>query len=246
MSFCSPGVRCPNDCAADATMSAPPSPTPTPPPPPPPDIAVPGTPPPPPPPPPPIVMDTAPTSMNSGYGSGDETVSLLTHSSAPKPVLTRQDCASFPLSEDGARSVPDLEMHCRPRLPPPPGIRCRCDMMQPPPARSASRESVRIPLPVLLNASPCSARVIRQSSQPEPTATTLCGGHCGHHASASASLRQLREPGDGIAGIAADSLRINGAIRQFKQVLRSHASNPYILNISFQQTAKKKNLNLRI
>jgi hypothetical protein len=35
----------------------------------------------------------------------------------------------------------------------------------------------------------------------------------------SVSLRQLREPGDGIAGIAADSLRINGAIRQFKQVL---------------------------
>lgn len=32
------------------------------------------------------------------------------------------------------------------------------------------------------------------------------------------SLRQLRDPSDGIAGIAADSLRINGAMRPFRQV----------------------------
>lgn len=61
-----------------------------------------------------------------------------------------------------------------------------------------------------------STRIIRQSSQPESSA---CVTHCPHHAHhPSASLRQLREPGDGIAGIAADSLRINGGMRPFKQV----------------------------
>jgi hypothetical protein len=71
----------------------------------------------------------------------------------------------------------------------------------------------------------CSSRIIRQSSQPEASAPASCSGQCVHHLHGSAptqpsvSLRQLREPGDGIAGIAADSLRINGAIRQFKQVL---------------------------
>jgi hypothetical protein len=69
-----------------------------------------------------------------------------------------------------------------------------------------------------------SSRIIRQSSQPEASAPASCSGQCVHHLHGSAptqpsvSLRQLREPGDGIAGIAADSLRINGAIRQFKQV----------------------------
>lgn len=90
--------------------------------------------------------------------------------------------------------------------------------------------------------------MIRQSSQPEAAAAHCCcsGCSCPLHASlgyavgssvgggsggvlatgaisggipsAAASLRQLREPGDGIAGIAADSLRINGGIRQFRQV----------------------------
>ncbi|KAJ4441535.1 hypothetical protein ANN_11391 [Periplaneta americana] len=70
------------------------------------------------------------------------------------------------------------------------------------------------------------SRIIRQSSQPEASAPASCSGQCVHHLHGSApsqpsvSLRQLREPGDGIAGIAADSLRINGAIRQFKQIAR--------------------------
>ncbi|RZF33445.1 hypothetical protein LSTR_LSTR016295 [Laodelphax striatellus] len=89
-------------------------------------------------------------------------------------------------------------------------------------ARSVSRESVRsgqphLPppaAPLLLTTSP-SSRIIRQSSQPE---ASCCHHHYAHAQTASASLRQLREPGDGIAVIAADSLRINGAIRQFKQV----------------------------
>ncbi|XP_049872053.1 small conductance calcium-activated potassium channel protein isoform X1 [Pectinophora gossypiella] len=102
-------------------------------------------------------------------------------------------------------------------------------------ARSVSRESVRsavhypcgcsslhavstcpvIQPPALLLPT-SSTRIIRQSSQPESSA---CAAHCPHHAHhhPSASLRQLREPGDGIAGIAADSLRINGGMRPFKQ-----------------------------
>ncbi|XP_059060471.1 small conductance calcium-activated potassium channel protein isoform X1 [Achroia grisella] len=103
-------------------------------------------------------------------------------------------------------------------------------------ARSVSRESVRSavhytcgcsslhavstcpviqPPALLLPAT--STRIIRQSSQPESNA---CAAHCPHHAHhhPSASLRQLREPGDGIAGIAADSLRINGGMRPFKQL----------------------------
>lgn len=107
-------------------------------------------------------------------------------------------------------------------------------------ARSVSRESVRsavhypcgcsslhavstcpvIQPPALLLPT-TSNRIIRQSSQPESSA---CATHCAHHTHhhPSASLRQLREPGDGIAGIAADSLRINGGMRPFKQV--SHAT----------------------
>lgn len=107
-------------------------------------------------------------------------------------------------------------------------------------ARSVSRESVRssntlhghlqscsiniqphIP-PVLVTASPTSgSRIIRQSSQPEASNIICCGAHttCIHSQTApSVSLRQLRDPGEGIAGIAADSLRINGAMRPFKQV----------------------------
>ncbi|XP_069360392.1 small conductance calcium-activated potassium channel protein isoform X13 [Maniola hyperantus] len=100
--------------------------------------------------------------------------------------------------------------------------------------RSASRESVRSavhypcgcsslhavstcpviqPPALLLPAT--STRIIRQSSQPESSA---CAAHCIHSHHPSASLRQLREPGDGIAGIAADSLRINGGMRPFKQL----------------------------
>ncbi|XP_063979160.1 small conductance calcium-activated potassium channel protein isoform X5 [Diachasmimorpha longicaudata] len=114
--------------------------------------------------------------------------------------------------------------------------RCRCDRrdsLAPSSAlhlaRSVSRESVKSgyhccpcqapPPPVLVTTSP-SARIIRQSSQPEASACCCSGSCCPLHAGAapSASLRQLREPGDGIAGIAADSLRINGGIRQFRQL----------------------------
>ncbi|CAH0562425.1 unnamed protein product [Brassicogethes aeneus] len=104
--------------------------------------------------------------------------------------------------------------------------------------RSVSRESVRsihhCTCPCL-NAPVCGScsvaqpsaattgtRIIRQSSQPEASAP-CCGTNCvhAHGAVPSTSLRQLRdhgEPGGGIAGIAADSLRINGAMRNFRQL----------------------------
>jgi hypothetical protein len=67
--------------------------------------------------------------------------------------------------------------------------------------------------------SPClRGEMLRQHSQPETS--------CYHCHNPSSSLRQLKEQGGGssggggcdIAGIAADTLRINGAIRQFRQV----------------------------
>ncbi|KZC13047.1 Small conductance calcium-activated potassium channel protein [Dufourea novaeangliae] len=114
--------------------------------------------------------------------------------------------------------------------------KCRCDRrdsLAPSSAfhlaRSVSRESVKSghhccpcqahPPLVLVTSSP-STRIIRQSSQPEASACCCSGCCCPLHsgtAPSAASLRQLREPGDGIAGIAADSLRINGGIRQFRQ-----------------------------
>lgn len=74
--------------------------------------------------------------------------------------------------------------------------------------------------PVLITSSPNSgSRIIRQSSQPEASNVICCAYSCGHVAP-NMSLRQLRDPADGIAGIAADSLRINGAMRPFRQVCR--------------------------
>ncbi|KAL9878048.1 small conductance calcium-activated potassium channel protein isoform X8 [Glossina fuscipes] len=77
--------------------------------------------------------------------------------------------------------------------------------------------------PVLVTSSPTNgSRIIRQSSQPESsTSAVFCGVHnsCGHsHTVPNVSLKQLRDTNaDGIAGIAADSLRINGGMRPFKQ-----------------------------
>ncbi|XP_059223748.1 small conductance calcium-activated potassium channel protein isoform X4 [Stomoxys calcitrans] len=77
--------------------------------------------------------------------------------------------------------------------------------------------------PVLVTSSPTNgSRIIRQSSQPESSSSAVCcGAHstCGHsHTVPNVSLKQLRSTDtDGIAGIAADSLRINGGMRPFKQ-----------------------------
>ena len=95
-------------------------------------------------------------------------------------------------------------------------------------SRATSRESVRsiqpgstndslqLPVAGILTPQPSreSRGMLRQHSHPE----TSCF-HC-QVTTASSSLRQLKEvnSGDAIAGIAADTLRINGAIRQFRQV----------------------------
>ncbi|XP_059478639.1 small conductance calcium-activated potassium channel protein isoform X2 [Neocloeon triangulifer] len=176
----------------------------------------------------------------SGGGAADEVLLNLAGVAPPPQEAAR----SMPDLELHSRRVNDANapilmqapgadavLGCRLRssLAPHPYARCRCEAM--PLARSASRESVRsslhqnaptimtsdMTLPIVLTpreqhvVPACSSRIIRQSSQPESSCI-----HC-HHPVPSASLRQLREPGDGIAGIAADSLRINGAIRQFKQ-----------------------------
>ncbi|XP_060536914.1 small conductance calcium-activated potassium channel protein isoform X2 [Cylas formicarius] len=107
--------------------------------------------------------------------------------------------------------------------------------------RSVSRESVRsvhhctcpcLNAPVSCSSCPVApasivtalpgSRVIRQSSQPEASVAPCCATSCAHHSGAAAhpstSLRQLRDHGEGgIAGIAADSLRISGAMRNFRQ-----------------------------
>ncbi|KAJ8982800.1 hypothetical protein NQ317_010421 [Molorchus minor] len=75
------------------------------------------------------------------------------------------------------------------------------------------------------------SRIIRQSSQPEASAP-CCGSNCVHGAAPSTSLRQLRDHGDGIAGIAADSLRINGAMRNFRQAcLTEYKVRWYFFNL---------------
>lgn len=85
----------------------------------------------------------------------------------------------------------------------------------------SKQHSTNIP-PVLIS-SPNSNRIIRQSSQPESSHS--CTSTCAHGQSpqTSSSLRQLKSAesnnSDGrISGIAAETMRINGAMRPFKQV----------------------------
>lgn len=91
---------------------------------------------------------------------------------------------------------------------------------------SSSAMQHHTPPSVLVTSSPTNgSRIIRQSSQPESSTTAICcGAHsfCGHsHTVPNVSLKILRDSAaDGIAGIAADSLRINGGMRPFKQVIK--------------------------
>ncbi|XP_065335950.1 small conductance calcium-activated potassium channel protein 2 isoform X3 [Cloeon dipterum] len=194
---------------------------------------------------PPSTMEALPSpsltvaGCSVGTGGADEVLLNLSGVATPQEAARSMpdlELHSRRANEAGAPMLlpapnADAVLACRLRssLAPHPYGRCRCEAM--PLARSASRESVRsslhqnaptimtsdITLPIVLTpreqhvVPACSSRIIRQSSQPESSCI-----HC-HHPAPSASLRQLREPGDGIAGIAADSLRINGAIRQFKQ-----------------------------
>ncbi|XP_063696619.1 small conductance calcium-activated potassium channel protein isoform X3 [Culicoides brevitarsis] len=77
------------------------------------------------------------------------------------------------------------------------------------------QQSATIP-PVLVTTSPINGKkIIRQRSQPEQT--TYNSSSCVAHAVQSNSLKQFKDPNDMIAGIAGDCLRINGAMRPFKQ-----------------------------
>lgn len=68
--------------------------------------------------------------------------------------------------------------------------------------------STTIPPVFVTGGSPSrSSRVIRQSSQPEPS--SLCGSHCTHTHHHTTSLRQLKDPSDALSGIAADALRVS-------------------------------------
>lgn len=69
--------------------------------------------------------------------------------------------------------------------------------------------STTVPPVFITGGSPSrSSRVIRQSSQPEPS--SMCGSHCSH-AHQTTSLRQLKDPSDALSGIAADALRVSDA-----------------------------------
>lgn len=87
--------------------------------------------------------------------------------------------------------------------------------------RSVSKESMRgstatihyhsVP-PVFITGSPTSIstnqRIIRQSSQPEASTLSCCNSSSCSHAHQTSSLRQLKDPSDGISGIAVDALRV--------------------------------------
>lgn len=77
--------------------------------------------------------------------------------------------------------------------------------------------STNVP-PVFVTSSPTrSSRIIRQSSQPEPTTLALCS-----HAHQTTSLRQLKDPSDALCGIAADALRVrNSNISTFELTCNS-------------------------
>ena len=125
-------------------------------------------------------------------------------------------------SEAGAtRSAPEIEMHIRCGSETRTGYkllapRCSCSNLPRAPSHESIR-SVKESAADLLVITPSTNRdrIIRQHSQPE---TCL---HC-HHPKPSGSLRGLEHsPGEGISNIVADSLRINGALRHFKQVRKS-------------------------
>ena len=68
--------------------------------------------------------------------------------------------------------------------------------------------SVSIP-PVYVTGSPThGSRIIRQSSQPEASTLSCCKEPSCSHAHQTSSLRQLKDPGEQISGIAADALRV--------------------------------------
>ncbi|XP_069954633.1 uncharacterized protein [Cherax quadricarinatus] len=167
-------------------------------------------------------------TMGESGDSGDSVMMSYIPSSAL--VSLNQRCHQGGADDVGAtRSVPDIELHARESSNRPeyrgyrllaPQVRCSCSHLP----RAPSHESVRsvqggISEVVVVAPTLYRDRIIRQHSQPE---TCL---HC-HHPKPSASLRYLprqescgtHATSEGIATIAADTLRINGALSSFKQV----------------------------
>lgn len=166
-------------------------------------------------------------TMGESADSGD---SVMTTYFPSAHASLSQRCAASGADDAGAtRSVPDIELHSREVSTRPeyrgyrllaPQVRCSCSHLP----RAPSHESVRsvqggVSEVVVVAPTLYRDRIIRQHSQPE---TCL---HC-HHPKPSASLRYLprqescgtHPTSEGIATIAADTLRINGALSSFKQV----------------------------
>ncbi|XP_068223272.1 uncharacterized protein [Palaemon carinicauda] len=170
-------------------------------------------------------------TMGESADSSDSAVMGSPYPSTALVSLNQRCSAGGAQDTNGAtRSVPDIELHARENNGRPeyrgyrllaPQVRCSCSHLP----RAPSHESVRsvqggINEVVVVAPTSYRDRIIRQHSQPE---TCL---HC-HHPKPSASLRHLprldscstsHAAGEGIATIAADTLRINGALSSFKQV----------------------------
>lgn len=176
-----------------------------------------------------FIMPRPLITMGESADSGDSVMTTYFPSSALASLNER--CAVTSSSDDAGatRSVPDIELHSREISTRPeyrgyrllaPQVRCSCSHLP----RAPSHESVRsvqgnVNEVVVVAPTLYRDRIIRQHSQPE---TCL---HC-HHPKPSASLRYLprqescgtHPTSEGIATIAADTLRINGALSSFKQV----------------------------
>uniref|UniRef100_T1IS60 Small conductance calcium-activated potassium channel protein n=1 Tax=Strigamia maritima TaxID=126957 RepID=T1IS60_STRMM len=170
------------------------------------------------------VIDTAPTPRLPAPSCGDD------------PTCTSQGSANKQLSshnprsvQDATRSVPDIALHCRrcsdhaaanEDIVPLGAGRTRPSVLLAPYtytglslglSRAGSRESVRSVLGERLSRDP----IIRQHSHPEATCY-----HCNQQALAGGGRNEI------IAEIAADSMRVNGALRHFKQLRKPCLGSP--------------------
>lgn len=79
------------------------------------------------------------------------------------------------------------------------------------PDTAVHHHSANIP-PVYITGSPTNtSRIIRQSSQPEASTLSCCSANNCSHAHQTSSLRQLKDPSEGISGIAVDALRVRNS-----------------------------------
>lgn len=173
------------------------------------------------------IIVPGPQLYGSGGGSGSNIPSTIQRCRACRSCERRASTTPVPslqmtrsVSRESVRSVAHGYLSPGNNTSGSGGVKTQVVVVTGPGAAQNQTHLSAIP-PVFITTSPTGSRMIRQSSQPE-TNTACCGGHtCTHpHTSApSSSLRQLREAqSEGISNIVADSLRINGAMRPFKQV----------------------------